>query len=422
MSLIKPEKSTRYDMKALPSKRKVMLQLTSMGKNSNKFYYIELFDVGAGNGLVFTRYGRTGDRGVEDYRHADYARCEKEVEWLMKNKTKKGYAEVETVDTAPPQTVAATTTKKPTTTSSNLPPNVVDFITFMFGNTSGYIRENVRTPLGKLTESQIKKGRAILDEISKTDPQASNFVELHDAYYTAIPQNLGRRLGQYHLIDDPKKVSTQEDLLQALADLIGVQDAALGDDVEERYRKLGAKIDAVGQNEWKELEDWFKNSRSANHRVDATILDILKVDRNETYDSKLAAICEEQAFHGTKTQNILGICSRGLLLPGQHSASTTGAMFGRGIYGAIHSTKSMQYCGSSWRSSGVQYMFVMDMAMGNYLTCNSWGDYRGTSDCPRGYDSVWAKAGRSLQHDELIVYNTNQARLRYIIKFKSGWR
>ena len=58
-------------------------------------------------------------------------------------------------------------------------------------------------------------------------------------------------------------------------------------------------------------------------------------------------------------------------------------------------------------------MFLANVAMGKcYITQSGWENYP-----VRGYDSTWAKAGRALHNDEMIVYRTDQANLIYLVEF-----
>jgi poly [ADP-ribose] polymerase len=69
-----------------------------------------------------------------------------------------------------------------------------------------------------------------------------------------------------------------------------------------------------------------------------------------------------------------------------------------------------------WNNSTKQdkiYMFVADIAMGNYQVPRS-----STSRKPdKGYDSYFAKPGISgIQNNEMIVFNNNQIKLKYILE------
>ncbi|KAJ2619437.1 hypothetical protein GGI26_005837 [Coemansia sp. RSA 1358] len=125
-------------------------------------------------------------------------------------------------------------------------------------------------------------------------------------------------------------------------------------------------------------------------------------------------------WHGTRTQNLLSIMSKGLLLPDKSPGQKSGAMFGHGLYFARQSTKSLGYCdGGYWTGSGninnTIYMFLASVAIGNSFT--PVGATNGPP--PNGYDSYWAMPGvSSVFNDEIIVFSSGQVRLDYIVEIE----
>jgi len=108
----------------------------------------------------------------------------------------------------------------------------------------------------------------------------------------------------------------------------------------------------------------------------------------------------------------------GLIIPPTSSPHVTGRLYGDGLYFAPSSTKSLNYSYGYWDGKAKDnecYMFLADVAMGKVYTPKD----RSRSYPVSGYDSTWAKGGISgVIHDECIVYKTNQANLKYLIKFK----
>ncbi|KAJ1954766.1 hypothetical protein GGI12_005719 [Dipsacomyces acuminosporus] len=125
-------------------------------------------------------------------------------------------------------------------------------------------------------------------------------------------------------------------------------------------------------------------------------------------------------WHGTRTQNILSIMSKGLLLPKLSPGQKAGAMFGDGLYFANQSTKSLNYCdGGLWtgnsREKNTIYMFLASVAMGKSFVPPG----PVSTPPPEGYDSYWAKAGESrVMNDELIVFSADQVRLDYLLEIE----
>jgi hypothetical protein len=132
-------------------------------------------------------------------------------------------------------------------------------------------------------------------------------------------------------------------------------------------------------------------------------------------------------FHGTRSVNVSGILRESLRLPRQLvGVVITGAMFGPGIYWADDWKKSAGYCslrssywaGGSGTISGRQaFMFVADVAIGKPFVAPG---PRGYTSPPKGYHSVFGKAGHShVQNNEFITYEPDSNRLRYLVEFNA---
>ena len=110
----------------------------------------------------------------------------------------------------------------------------------------------------------------------------------------------------------------------------------------------------------------------------------------------------------------------GLIIPKSNgSIQVTGRMFGNGIYFSDQSTKSLNYSYGYWDGGAKDnrcFMFLADVAMGK-----PWHPTRtGPNVVPAaGHDSVYARGGRDIvQNNEMIVYRTSQAKLKYLVEFQ----
>jgi len=120
-------------------------------------------------------------------------------------------------------------------------------------------------------------------------------------------------------------------------------------------------------------------------------------------------------FHGSHNQNWLNILSKGLVI---RPSAANDSMFGRGLYFADKAEKSAGYT-NYWRDKG--YMGVFEVNLGNPLhvhTHYSWCYELPKDDRMKGYDSVWAYAGKSLRNAEYIVYRDSQATIKYLIELR----
>jgi hypothetical protein len=163
-------------------------------------------------------------------------------------------------------------------------------------------------------------------------------------------------------------------------------------------------------------------------------------------------------WHGTGTENLLSIMSKGLMIA-PHDAKWTGQRYGSGIYFSDSFTASSKY-GSSGKyhptsDSFRNYMLLCEVAMGKVKELRS--SYETTENLPTGYDSVKAlgkrepdpnnnvnmpngciiplgekkelmlerrKPGESNFHrnnegNQYVVYNESQVCIRYIVQYST---
>lgn len=129
----------------------------------------------------------------------------------------------------------------------------------------------------------------------------------------------------------------------------------------------------------------------------------------------------KKLWHGSRSENWLGILSSGLLL--NPDARRCGDMFGHGIYFSPGYLKSEGYTslnGSRWTEGGegTGFMAIMDVATGKELDVRAYSAAEGRTDQRRldglGKDSLHAHAGSMLAGDEIVVYEEGAATIRYL--------
>lgn len=130
-------------------------------------------------------------------------------------------------------------------------------------------------------------------------------------------------------------------------------------------------------------------------------------------------------YHGSKNENFWGIITEGLRL--NPNAVITGKMFGHGLYFASDTCKSIKYTslkGSYWANgtSDTGFIAVYKVAYKKPLDVYSWESkyksYRQSDMIRHHTDALFAHKGSMLVNDELIVYQEQQATLRYIIELE----
>jgi poly [ADP-ribose] polymerase len=414
----------------------LVLNMTDIGSNNNKFYSIELQESN-GDYRIFTHYGRVGVTGVKEARYVlksdiqpkpgvtidDYVKeiAKKEYAKIVKSKQKKGYVAVDVVAAdVGSQKAKIKQVQAKSSSSSSLDSRVNILVEQIYEEASKTLSSAIRTPLGSLSESQIEKGAKKLEEIRQAiqNRDLNETTDLSSSYYSLIPQRFSARINPAEVrIDTTDKADRQEELLQLMRDVYKVKDS-LESEVMAKYKAINAEINPLEPShpEYKRLEKKVKETQSSHHHTDLLINNIYKIELKTTkgrYNPKM--LSEMELFHGSANKNILGILQRGLLIA-PPCAAHSGAAFGRGIYFARHSTKSAQYSTRFFNNlHGNGFLFIADVAVGKMEKVKHY-DFR-NKGASAGYDSVLGVAGADLIHDEFIVYNVNQVELKYVIDF-----
>eukprot|EP00095_Tigriopus_kingsejongensis_P005770 snap_masked-scaffold51_size454968-processed-gene-3.10 protein:Tk05770 transcript:snap_masked-scaffold51_size454968-processed-gene-3.10-mRNA-1 annotation:"predicted protein" len=119
-------------------------------------------------------------------------------------------------------------------------------------------------------------------------------------------------------------------------------------------------------------------------------------------------------FHGTTEAGIHDIPKNGFREPNPNPANGKRGMYGQGIYFATDSSKSAQHI----YTGGSNRLLLCNVFLGQALTLTK-------SDNTMDYaqlrlkkcDSVFAPRGTAVKNDEFVVYNRDQALVKYIIHF-----
>lgn len=428
--------------------QKKTLNYLDPAANSNKYYTIELHE-GNGKYRIFTDYGRLGSRGTKQVRETDSLfAAEAEFDRLMRNKLRKGYVEVDLAQSTTGSDKAkelidvtqVKVVKKPSRRKkSDLHPLIQAFVAQIFDEArqklnilvKGDINSDGTSPLGKLSVNQIEKGRSILQEIADIINYKKDRITINDVlslskeYYANIPKVFGRRVTPEKVaIMTPEKISEEMDILKFYEDSLRMGSVIYDvDNIDKQYQSLNSDIGILDPNcdKYKEIVDYVINSQSNYHSVYLIVKRIFTVKQHKAPDFDDSMGNVKELFHGTRSANIPGILSSHLKLPRQlRGVHITGAMFGPGIYFASQSTKSSQYSCSRFGGTVNRYptafMFLADVALGR-IKKEEYAKYY--LQPPAGYHSVMGVKGKSLLHDEYIIYNEAQQRLRYIIEFEA---
>lgn len=362
-------------------------------------------------------------------------------------------------------------------TDSKLHNEVQKLVRTWFGATQEFIELNLDTkkcPLGQLSLEQISKGKDLLEEARKIVHSKNDISELNrltNQYYSNIPHNFGYGKINADVLrfDLDSKIDAALDVLDVFKDAKNVENVLLKKNaIDDQYNSLNTDLIFVENNSdiWNWINDLFVNTNAKNHSGLGKIkmLNLFKVSKkNEetnfiTNVEKIAKECGKKyiseayttsvknrndinkdlnnlylsanvipSWHGSKRINNIGITRDGLKIRPTNVVHT-GSMFGDALYFSPFycSTKSINYCdvnGSYWAKGNnkTAYLFLADVAFGKQKIV--YNSHFFTKENIKPHHSVWARAGKGLHNDEMVIYNqvgaNQQHCIKYIVEFKT---
>ncbi|XP_045149944.1 protein mono-ADP-ribosyltransferase PARP4 [Echinops telfairi] len=308
--------------------------------------------------------------------------------------------------------------------SNTLSQEVSDLVEMIWAEALGHLENILLKPVNKMSLNDVSKAEGIL-LLVKTALQSGETEQLNELmaeFYRLIPHK-GTTTAEVTL----KLLSQKEDLCQLIRDMVSVCEVNLSKPNPPslaKYRALRCKIEHVEPNS----EEFFtirKEILQNNHSGSPVdILQIYRVGRvNETTEflSKLGNV--KSLLHGSPVQNIVGILSRGLLLPkvveDRGVERTDVGNLGSGLYFSDALSTSIKYS-QPGKTEGTRLLVVCDVALGKCMDLYK-KDFSLT-EAPPGYDSVHGVSqteaiDTDFEDDEFVVYKTNQIKMKYIVKF-----
>ena len=358
-------------------------------------------------------------------------------------------------------------------------------------------------PIGNLSDRQLDLGGAILDEIgeelqrtfgpesptnrTKTLGLASDgvprkeIIELTNRFMSNVPREIGREMrGRDNLhrlvLSSYERLDAQRTFLQLLRDAhiakdifqaAGAQTTAGGKE-HVWYAGLNSTVEHCEPNstDFKRVSDIFNTAQSKNNanwwrggRPTVRVARVFKFTRNGTsarfdnYAAKVihkpGAVGKIMAWHGTRTENLLGIGKSGLLMPENlpRGITISGKAFGKGIYhapawnatghtmvgrhkvdGYNGAFKSLNYTSARGAAYGAgntspsAFMFLQEVALGlaDVRTTACW-DIPRPAQWPTN-DFIFA-CGSANQggfvHDELVTFDQDAQVFRYLVEIET---
>ncbi|XP_006879680.1 PREDICTED: poly [ADP-ribose] polymerase 4-like [Elephantulus edwardii] len=310
---------------------------------------------------------------------------------------------------------------------SSSPPSqeVSDLVEMIWAEALGHLEHMLLKPVNRISLNDVSKAEGILLLVKtalKNGETEEQLQKMMNEFYRLIPHKDKNREDV-----NLRLLSQKEDLCQLIRDMVNVCETNLSKPNPPslaKYRALRCNIQHVEQN----TEEFVsvRNEVLKNHHSEssADILQIFRVGRvNETTEflSKLGNV--KPLLHGSSVRNVVGILSRGLLLPKvieDHGVKRTDlGNLGSGIYFSDSLSTSIKYSHPG-ETDGTRLMVICDVALGKCKDLYE-RDFSLT-EAPQGYDSVHgvsrtATVVSDFEDDEFVVYKTNQIKMKYIVKF-----
>lgn len=414
-----------------------MFVLTDAGNNNNKFWEVTLHD----DDRVTSRYGRVGASGASNTLGSGEDLYDRKV----REKTKKGYKKVDVIGAATGAPQIQNVSRAAEEQIGNGDPVVTELVKKLakinkhqiMAASGGQMNVDldtgiIRTPVGVVSHQNIDIAKGMLPQLSafvqKEDFDAPRFVSLLNDYLMLVPQKVGTKRGWHKdVLPDQDAVRKQNALLDQLEASI-----ELAEDSFKKAEKVAqgqtpkvfdVKLTVLEGAETDRIMAFYNKTINQRHSAarlrPKRFFEVSIGAMSTAWEGDGAKLDNRmELWHGTRAHNLLSILKSGLIIPkSSGSIQVTGRMFGDGLYFSDQSTKSLNYAYGYWDGGSRDdtcYMFLADVGMGKqYAPRSPFG-----GQPPKGYDSTYVRGGTaSVMNNEMIVYRTGQANLKYLVEF-----
>lgn len=271
--------------------------------------------------------------------------------------------------------------------------------------------DSAKLPLGALSQSQIAKGRSVLERLEvaiKNNDHHRSLENLSSEFYTLIPSSFGR--SRPPVLATTGQVSEKLEMLNVLSDIETAQSmqqkataaaAPLSNPSDLNYEQLAADmtlLDPTNDDDYKVIAAYFDDTRRSGEGM--KLQNVWRVNRHKEEErfANHSNIADRQLlWHGTSVEVVAAILKSGLrIMP--HS----GGRVGRGIYLADCHEKSSMYTRSA---RGTTIMFLVEGALGKPYRIKA--DDPSLRAAPAGFDSVLAMGRKAPPNKKEIEIDGN---------------
>lgn len=400
--------------------------------NNNKFYNMTENE---GSGTFDVEYGRVGANPQK----TSYPMSK----WnsTLNSKTKKGYKDntdlfvLESVD-------------NPTNTDSTIidfissrTSAVINIVKKLQSWAKGSIEQNYTVSSENVTEKQVERAQALLDQIAQfnlTKTNVNDFNNMLIEFYGIVPRKM--KQVKDHLVSDTDQLDTrkntivgeEQDTLDVMSGQVTLQ-KQLKESNNNEVTSEKTQTDIISASGLEILEvtdklviDKIKSMMQDNAHKFKCAYEVINNKTQSKYDNHIKNVKntkQELFWHGSRNENWWSILTSGLLIR-PSNAVHTGSMFGDGIYYADKFQKSYGYTSgrnSYWvkgnSNEAVLALYNVHVGEQKHIKHHNSSCYKLSANVLKdeGFDSVFAHGGADLRNNEYIVYKAEQNTIKYLV-------
>lgn len=302
---------------------------------------------------------------------------------------------------------------------------VNEFLNLMKSYTDKLVKATYSVKAEAVSQKQVDEAQKLIDEINAMDAKlVSSINQKLTELYMVIPRYMGH-VRDYLLpnIKLDKHMQQEQDNLDAMAAQVSMIKPKTKKELTAEKKKAQTLLDKLGITNMKECSGVPKEVEyliKQNHgrKVNA-IFELEKPAEDAIFEEWMKKQKNKTTrilIHGTRCTSVIPILEIGLKIRPTGNFQFSGKAYGDGNYFSEHMHKSLNYTGYD----ADKVILVYEVHTGNPFTYDGW--FRGNSFplnykelSKRGYDSTYVKAGNGLMNSEIIAYNEEQARIKFII-------
>ncbi|CAF1609985.1 unnamed protein product [Rotaria magnacalcarata] len=298
--------------------------------------------------------------------------------------------------------------------------NVCQLIESIWLESIGDLNKILSISPESITLRTIIEAEAALLEVKSTNNPAAAL-----RFYSFIPH---RPEYNIDLIKNRRALIEKIDLCQMLRDMLTVNELTnwnVKAPIEAKYRALKCHIETVASStiDFRNIAKLIQSSTNSGEEI--LIHNIFSVTKQtDALNFRRTLSHQWQLFHGSKYVNILGILSRGLVMPKivveQLGVERTDVgCLGYGIYFSDSASTSLKYTTASAIRSGRRLLCICQVALGE--SANYYSFSPTLTKPPDGFHSTHGvkrteENQSKFTDNEYAIYQVEQQRLLYIVE------